>query len=122
MPGCIPGPNGYAQPYQQVYTATVIPGIHEAVERRIDGRRHRTIREQAIVVGRPGSIGPLEDVDMLGLNDVGAEFLTDHPTNGLVPKSIQAGGPSDQELAEIIDRDRKLLAGMVLGDHRTGSR
>ena len=51
-----------------------------------------------------------------GLDDVRARVLANGLDQGLSVQVVDAGGPADQELLDVLDGDRELLAGVVLND------
>ena len=76
------GIDGISPAVQQVLPA-VIPGAHQSVEAGVDGRHQGIVGEEAIISrGDESSIGPLEDVDMIGLQDVVSEILPDGLDDG----------------------------------------
>ena len=76
------------------------------------------VRQQAVVGRRDQrAIGPLEHVDVSDLDDVGAEIVADGLDHAVGPVLIDAAGPANQEFADVVERDRILLAGVVL-DHQ----
>jgi hypothetical protein len=103
------------RPAMEQVLAADVPGVHEPVETRVERRDHGVIGQEAVVGGRHEvAIGAHEDVDVLALHHIVAQVLTDRLDLGLIGQGIETDGPPDQKLADVVQRDRELLARVIL--------
>ena len=95
----------------------VVPGVHEAIEPGVKGGHDHVVGQDAVVRGSDQRFDRSPRRRRCGRFERRSTRSLAHGfDHGLPVQLINAGGPADQELLDVVDRDRELLTGVVLDD------